>query len=159
MVRGGLGGGDRAPPPRGGDDSGCGAHPPSPRLRDGPGTLATLAGLLLAGIVAAHGVHDLRGRASVKSGHLRLEIDTGRSHFGNGRCLRLLDELHVRDSRGRRLVGTVRGSTAGARCLLDYDLGENLEALTLQLRLTQRDMTANERVVLQPWRDGSRIIC
>jgi hypothetical protein len=89
---------------------------------------ALAAGLLLAGAALGHGVHDLRGTIEVEATRLRIDVAT----HGEGYCLRLLDELHVRDARGVRRVGTER-EEAG-RCRLEYALGGETTGLTLQLR-------------------------
>jgi hypothetical protein len=117
--------------------------------------LAFLAASSLAGAVAAHGVHDLRGEVRVEPGHLQIEIDTEDYPAESRRCLRLLDELHVRDARGKRLVGTEHEDETHKRCRLEYRLGVDPEVLALQVRSSRNVAPAGERLVLQPSRDGS----
>lgn len=103
-------------------------------------TDALAAGLLFAGAALAHGVHDLRGAIELEGGRLRIEVATE----GAGHCLRLLDELHVRDPRGIRRIGTEQEEPG--RCRLEYALDGEAAGVTLQLRSAAPG--ARERLIL-----------
>jgi len=112
-------------------------------------------GSVLAGIVAAHGVHDLRGVARVAEGSLQIELDPTRSPEEGGHCLRLLDELQVRDPRGRRLAGVRASNAIDGGCRLEYPIESGVGVLSLSVWPSPRTAAGNERLILQPVRRGS----
>jgi hypothetical protein len=114
---------------------------------------AGIAILLLAGAAAAHGVHDLRGDIRIGGQRIRVEIVQSNAHSENRRCLRLLGDLQVRDETGKRLVGTEHEDED--RCRLEYAVASGTTELTLQLRPSGRARLRNERLILQPSRDGT----
>ena len=109
--------------------------------------------LLLAGAAAAHGVHDLIGEVRIEEQQVRIEFVRSDAHSENRRCLRLLGELQVCDEQGKRLVGTEHED--GDRCRLEYAVASRTTELTLQLRPSERAPRRNERLILQPSRDGT----
>ena len=123
-------------------------------MRRTDSALVALAVALLAAGIGAHGVHDLRGRVRLEPGRLQLRFDRAPDHASarGGRCLDLLDQLHVRDHRGRRLVGTVDAAVDDGWCRLDYRLDGDPGGLSLQLRPSRAGAARGERLVLQPWR-------
>ena len=107
-----------------------------------------LAGLLVAGSAAAHGVHDLRGELRREAGRLRIRLPGNAAHPGHGRCLRLLDELQVLDAAGLRLPAERAEDGEPGDCVLDYAIPSPGVELELRLVPSPRRPPSGERLVL-----------
>ena len=113
------------------------------------GVIAACA--LVAGLAAAHGVHDQRGEARLDRERLIIELGDQKRE----RCLRFLDELEVRSEDGVRLAGSQDFDASSALCRLEYLLAKEQLVLTLRLRPAERGFPRNERLVLAAIHDGS----
>lgn len=117
-----------------------------------PAELAALAACALAVVSAqAHGVHDLLGEARLDAERLVVEVSV---HEGE-RCLRLLNELHVRAADGTRLTGIEDFDEDTRLCRLAYPLSAESGALTLRLQPAGRGLPRNERLVLVPVQEAA----
>jgi hypothetical protein len=112
--------------------------------------LLAAALLLPAGGAFAHGLHELRGEYRWLPQGLQLTVPPADLASRDGLCLRLLDELQVRDERGVRLTATQDEEPGTGRCLLTVAVPVQVRTLTLELRPRRKGPPRSERLVLIP---------